>query len=620
MAIRKNNNIQRATLGLYLGMPHASRNARSLIDCLNVRIKQDRLVHDNLGWSPFGNATSPVNLDDKPVLLVDSFEKRDGTIQTIFGNTTDLFVYATLTEQVSYLTPRYEVGTITATNGSAAVVGVGTAFLTNAKAGDKLYVGAIGQDDPAAIWYEVLSVTDDLNLVLTANFAEATAPGVSYTLRQLFTGDIDNVWYTETFYNADALTSGSTQGDRWYATNGADNIVAWDGDDDMVYFPDLGDVETCVYLRRHKNRMVYVAPTTTGEFKKFSIRTSDIGKPEDTVNGEAAELIVHDGPDALLAAEPIGELLVIYAEKHVILAQYIGLPLIYAFRAVISDYGPISARAISVYPDFHDFVAHDRMYRFNGANSDPLDDHVWRDIIRRLTPERFNFFHTHFDEEQGELIHVCPLTSDTDVVDGPCEFAYQRHYMEDMTSRSGAAPQPYTRRQLPALCFGSYKRDGQLTWDQISEAWESYNYRWNDKYFFALFPITLFGDALGNVFQLNSDTTMNGVAMSSFARYARVMVGSIEHHSVVMRAYPFLEQQVASAANVTITLFGAETIEGVASELSAQSFSLAMDTSRHFVSPRKTTRYAELQIGFTDQRDYWAATGYALDTKPGAGR
>lgn len=617
MPIRRNNNILRATLGLYLGMPHSARPPRAMIDCLNVRIKQDRVVHDNLGWSPFGAQTAPVNLDNKPALLIDTFEKRDGSAKTVFGNTTDLFEYDAMSEAVFYLTPRYETGTIQVTNGDATVIGTGTAWLTEAKAGDFLYVGAIGQNDPTATWYEIASITSDTELELTVTYPGANSSGESYTLRQCFTGDITDVWFTETFYNADALTSGSTQGDRWYATNGIDAVVAWDGDDDMVYLPALGDVETCRYLRRHKNRMVYVAPTTSGEFKKFSIRTSDVGKPEDTVNGEAVELIVHDGPDELLAAEPIGELLAIYAKSHVILAQYIGLPLVYAFRAAITDYGPISARAISVYPDYHDFIANDRMYRFNGANSEPMDDHVWRDIIRRLTPQRFEFFHTHFDEEQGELIHVCPLTSDADTEAGPCEQAYQRHYMEDMANR---APQPYTRRELPALCFGQYKREGTLTWEQVSEAWENFNYRWNDKFFFKLFPMTLFGDEDGNIFILNGDTTKNGTTMDSYTRFARVMVGDIERHSVVMRVYPFLEQLVASDSSVTITLYGSQTMEGVAQQLSTQSFDLAIDTSRHFVSPRKSTRFAEVQIGFEDQRNYWAATGYALDTKAGGGR
>ncbi len=618
MPIRRGNNILDATLGLYLGMPHGARPPRALIDCLNVRIKQKRVVHDNLGWAPFPNDYSAINLDSKPVTLIDSFEKRDGTIQTIFGNTTDIFEYDSVAETVAYLTPRYETGTIDVTNGDATVMGTGTSWLTEAKAGDFIYVGGTGENDPAETWYEILSITSDTELELTVNYPGATSSGESYTLRQVFQGTVKNPWFTETFYNADDLTSGSTQGDRWYATNGIDAVIAWDGDDDVVYEPALGNVDTCRYLRRHKNRMVYVGPTVSGEDKKFSIRTSDVGKPEDTVNGEATELIVHDGPDELLAAEPIGELLAIYAKSHVVLAQYIGLPLVYAFRAVISEYGPISQRAISVYPDFHDFVAPDRMYRFNGANAEALDDHVWREVLRTITPERTAFFHTHFDEEQGELLHVVPLNTDTDTGEnGVPERAYQRHYMEDM---GGRAPQPYTLRELPALCFGNHKRDNTLTWNQISENWQDYNYRWNDKFFLKLFPLTLFGDENGNVFILNESTTKNGTTMDSYARFARIPAGSIEFRSVISRIYPYIEEQIGSTATVTITLYGSDTMEGVASQLSAQSFETGIPETRHFVTPRKSTRFAEVQIGFEDQQNYWGVTGYALQTEPGAGR
>ncbi len=57
------------------------------------------------------------------------------------------------------------------TNGSAAVVGVGTSFTTQLAVGDLV---ALDADDVLA---EVQSITDDLNLVLTANYSGAGGTG-----------------------------------------------------------------------------------------------------------------------------------------------------------------------------------------------------------------------------------------------------------------------------------------------------------------------------------------------------------------------------------------------------------------------------------------------------------
>lgn len=617
MTIRRDNNVVNPNLGLYLGFSHAARPRRAMIDCLNVRIKQGRVQFDNMGWSPFPDDYFAFNLDGKPVLLIDLFEKRNGGASSIFANTTDLFTFSPATNLLSYITPRYETGTVDVTNGSPNVTGTGTTWSTNLKAGDFIFVGATGETDPAAAWYEVQSVGGDTALTLTTNYTGSTAAGESYTARRTFTGDITNPWVSEYFYNATDLTSGDTNGDRWYGCNTIDAVVAWDGEDDQAYYPDLGNLETCTYLRRHKNRMVYVGPTTDGEYKPYSIRTSDVGKPEDTVNGEAIELIVHDGEDRLLAAVPIGDLLALYSEKRITLAQYVGTPLIYAFRDAVRGYGPLSSRAIAAYPDYHDFLGSDLQYRFNGATAEPVNTHVWRDVLRRVTPERNGFIFCHFDEEIGELLWEVPLTTDADTEDGPCEQNFVCHYMEDVSERY---PQPHTRRELGALCMGPYRRQETLTWAEITAEWQSYNYRWNDKFFFAQFPMTLFGDAQGNIYQLNGSTSKAGTPMDAYARFARVPVGSIENKGIVRRIYPHMEQASASGNSVTVTLYGALTIEGRASELSSLTFDIGVSTSRHFVSPRKSTRFVEVQLGTTGTLFYWANSGYALDTAPGGAR
>lgn len=68
----------------------------------------------------------------------------------------------------------YSTGTLTATNGSTALVGSGTLWDTtdNALAGDRFIVEGVD--------YEVATVTDDTNIVLNTNFVGAGGAGLSY--------------------------------------------------------------------------------------------------------------------------------------------------------------------------------------------------------------------------------------------------------------------------------------------------------------------------------------------------------------------------------------------------------------------------------------------------------
>ncbi|MEA2414457.1 MAG: hypothetical protein QOI58_1114, partial [Thermoanaerobaculia bacterium] len=68
-----------------------------------------------------------------------------------------------------------DIGTVTATNASAAVVGAGTAF-TKFVAGETITITTAGLNAT----YTILSITDDTHLTLSSNFLQATGPGKVY--------------------------------------------------------------------------------------------------------------------------------------------------------------------------------------------------------------------------------------------------------------------------------------------------------------------------------------------------------------------------------------------------------------------------------------------------------
>ena len=76
---------------------------------------------------------------------------------------------------IAPVTTNYTTGTVTVTNSSANVLGAGTSWAANIAAGD-IFTG------PNAVAYTVQSVTNDTNLVLTANYAGTTLAGQTYTI------------------------------------------------------------------------------------------------------------------------------------------------------------------------------------------------------------------------------------------------------------------------------------------------------------------------------------------------------------------------------------------------------------------------------------------------------
>lgn len=75
----------------------------------------------------------------------------------------------------------YQAGTVNMTNNSAAVVGVGTAFVANVTAGDGFLISG------ETIYYTVLSITDDTHLTLSVVYAGVTGNGKAYQISRDWT-------------------------------------------------------------------------------------------------------------------------------------------------------------------------------------------------------------------------------------------------------------------------------------------------------------------------------------------------------------------------------------------------------------------------------------------------
>ena len=618
MAKKRDTAVLQPNLGLYLDRPPLYVPERALQDCLNVRIQNKAINRQNIGYGPFPDgAAQPLNLDSKPVVLIDNFFPRDGGQFLLLGNTTDIFLYDEATETVEYLTPRYEVGSVDVTNGSATVTGSATAWTGELKAGDFISIGASGRNARTDTWYEVDAVASATSLTLTTSYAEATATTQAYTARRTFTGDMQDYWETALFFSGIGHTVGA-DGDRWYGTNGVDRPIAWEATTDQVYFPDFGDVKRCRAFATSKNILMLInIGLDTGENRPFSVRTSAIGIPEDMVTLEASEFIVHSGADDLLTAFNLGEGLAIYGQRSITLTQFVGPPLMFVFRNIMSGVGARSGRAVADFGDFHKFIGPDAQYVFDGISVQEVNSHIWQDAIRQTSPQRTRLISSHFDEERGELIWVLPLNSDSNTDSGPPEKAFVEHYLEE--PGTDVPFDVHTKRELPATAWGFFERLTTLTFDQLAGAWEDQNYRWNDQFFQGAFPFNVMGTATGALYILGTRDSADGVPMTSFARFGRVPIGNIRNKGMVRRVYPMVETLPSATHNLTVRLYTTDAPGGNVVPEYAGEFPMTQ-AGNHFLSPRIMARYVELEVRTHEAGHIFSLLGYDLDIAPGGER
>ncbi len=603
--------------GLYLGVPPTSVDPRGLIDGINFRVQQGALTNLNVGYSRFSTFTL-----NGPVVHIANLMLRSGTEILIFATLKDLYKYNTGTDDVSFITPITAIGTVDVSSATPAIVTTDTGsplFNTNAKAGDEIHFGSATQTDPDAVWYIIDTVDDDNTLTLTTVVAGSPLTAQTYTIRKLFTGAIFNAWDSTTFVNASPGNE-----DLWFATNGVDEIVTWNGTDAQVSFSTLTTIK-CKQLVVYNNMMVFGNVTQSGTLKPTSIITSDLGKPEDIVGGLASQFVVHDGTDGIVSMENLGDNLVIYSDRHVTPSQFVGDPLVMVFRDAAVGIGPLGGRAVADFGDFHEFLGADSQYSFDGATVDRVNKHVWREVLRTRDPLRHPLIFSHFDEENGDLIWTIPLTTDagSGEADTTPETAYVEHYLEDVRSTSlfrTALPTPHSKRDFPFTSSGFFERQTTLTWDQISDTWADLNFRWNDQFFNVAFPLNMVGAFDGKVHTINTEQDADGVAITSFVKFPRRPIGDGRMRGLVARIYPFSTQFPSGTYDLDVTVHLADQANSGITASATFGLDISAPEGEYFISPFRRARYVEIEFGTGGSNQPWELAGYDVDFKPGGRR
>jgi hypothetical protein len=603
MASKKSTAVVLPNLGLYFDRPRIAMSPRMISAGINFRVKQGRLTNLNLGWTRFG--TFQLN---GPVRMIKNFVIRGGSEELVFVTDTDIYRYVN-DSTVTYLTPRYEVGTIAVTASNTAV-GTGTLWLANVSVGDEISLNASGViATTTSLWRTITAVTDDTHLDFDG--APTTVSG-SYTIRKKFAGDIDNIWQNDIFVNA----TPSNEDELWM-TNGLDDIVRWNGTDTQVeVMSSLGFTAKALVV--YSNMMIFLNLTQSGTSKPTDMINSNPGEPQNVTTGLSEQFKVHGNVDAILRAAPLGDTLAIYSftnDGSVTLAQFVGEPVVFAFRQVTNGVGPVAANAFADFGNYHEFIAVDGEYFFDGATVKTVNNHVWREVLRQQDPGRIQVAYSHFDEENGDLLWVLPLTSDPNSgTTGEPSEAYTEHYLEEPGPN---LPSPFSRRSFVFTATGHYKRQSGLTWDILTDEWQNYNFRWNDRFFFASFPLSLGGTVDGKIYSFNTAQDADSVALASFVRFGRRATFDGRARGLISRIYPFVHT-FSTPIDVTVNLM--DHAAGEPTIIDEKVFDQSLPEGVFFTVHYRRGRYFEVQFGTDGPAAPWEISGYDFDNRSGGRR
>lgn len=593
----KSSAVIQPNLGLYLDRAAIALDLRMLQDGLNFRVKEGKLTNLNLGYVRFSDFTL-----NGPNTLIENFFIRGGTEKLIFGTPTDLYRYIPVDGSVAYITPIYVVGTAAASG--TAVTGTTTLWAANAKAGDQIHFGSSTETDPTATWFTIDSVTNDTAIVLTST--AGTVVDGPYTIRQRFTGDNDTEWSTDTFVNASPSNE-----DEWWATNGVDDVVRWNGTDAQVEVMSALNF-TCKSLVVFSNMMIFMNLVQGGDALPTDMINSNPGEPQNVSSGLSEQFKVHSGVEEIQRGVKLGDLLAIYS-KHpgpVTLVQFVGDPLVFVFRNVVLDKGIVGPRAVARFPNYHEYISADGQYLFDGASVKRQNMHVWRETLRQSDPVRLGEIYSHFDEENGDLVWSVPLTTDTTAgtAGNAPGKAIVQHYLEEMAQTGySQTPTPHSRRTWLFTASGHYVQADGITWDQLTGEWQNYNFRWNDRFFSAGFPLNMGGTFDGKVYTVNTSQDADGAALPSFVKFGRRPVIDGMQRGLLKRIFPFV---TTFTTPIDVTAHFADFAMGPATITETVSYDQTLPEGQYMAPIYRRGRYFEVEFGSDGPGQPWEVSGY----------
>lgn len=394
--------------------------------------------------------------------------------------------------------------------------------------------------------------------------------------------------------------------DYFLITNGVDPIKYWDGImPSIANLPGINDCDGGVTSVRAKamlyaqNFLILLNTTENGHPCPQRMRTSQINditkwKKNDDGSGESFWGDLTDGVDWGQRMLPLGNYIVAYKERSILLLTYVGGDLVWDKR-LVTNVGLLAPRAIVDLGDEHIFIGPDNIYSFDLIDAKIAGDDIAKEFFRLLDPGKSNLTMGFFIEEIPEAWFAFVSTTSPDG-------------LPDKAVVYNTDTKAWSIRDLPFTCYGYYNLIDDPIWDTDEDTWDSDDTEWDDSKSMANAPINLAGDKNGYVYVFDGNSK-DGAALACFVRTKLFdlknpfqLKRAKRIQFMVSREGPYnLQVRVGTAANVDEPITWGEPVL------------MSLDkTSPPWVDIDVTARYMMFEFATLEKDQPFRITGYVI--------
>ncbi len=354
--------------------------------------------------------------------------------------------------------------------------------------------------------------------------AEIIGQAIAANSDEAFTGDNTNFFWTENWDH-----DGASQ--RTYITNNLDPIQIYNGTHLRQLSIDIGtdanraginDVTKCLLIVVFKERVVLfnIEEDSTSRFQRA--RWSTIKDPQSWPTSN-----FKDAPtsDVIKSVDFLGDELYVWFEKSTWRFTWTGdsaNP--FEWERVSNTEGTAAQMSLVTQDDRQYAVGTSRIQESDGRDVGPGDLKI-PDFTLDWNQDSLPFSNGILLDEERQ-VHLT-FTSDS-ALSGDPDQPNDGNVYADSSLVLNYEDRSFSTYLLPIHTFGFSSIESDLTWDDVTDAWQDIDFSWNAGQAKSGFPTTLFGNHLGKVFQMNFGGTDDGSA--------------IQFRAVMAQMNPFVKQ------------------------------------------------------------------------------
>lgn len=379
------------------------------------------------------------------------------------------------------------------------------AIATVATGGFLIDYGTIaGQDAFGTIVFDRGTVTGTFtvgeDLRNQATPAEIVGQAIAANSDEALTGDNTNFFWSENWDHDGAS-------DTTYIVNNKDPIQIYNGTHLRQLSIDIGtdaaragvnDVNSCLLIIIFKERVILFSTNENGTDYFQRARWSGIKQPFSwpTANFKDAPT-----SDIIKSVDFIGEELYVWFERSVWRFTWTGdstNP--FEWERVSDTEGSVAQMSLVTQDDRQFAVGAARIQLSDGRDVVAADSLI-PDFVLDWTQDSLPFSNSLLLDEEK---HILMTYASNDATSNAADQPDDGNVYPDRAVVINFEDNNFATYGLPIHTMGFSNVESDLTWNDVTDAWEDIDYAWNAIENKSGFPVTLMGNHLGKIFQLNS--------------------------------------------------------------------------------------------------------------------